>query len=335
MATVRASAPRFRRYDLERNTFLTDDDRKILEHVYRHRLIDAQSIYSLFPNRSQQQFSRRLHALFHEGYLSRPPQQLIRHERIKGSRPLVYALDRKGAREVSAQTGKRVSTFNWLQKNRNIKWWNIEHMLSTTQFMVQLEVAIKFRDDLSLIRLDEILAVYAPESTRRSAQPERFRTPVTFRTYSGEEGIAPDRIFGIRSGDQESFFFLEIDEGTETIEPSTRRQRPSLFFRQSSILKKFVTYANAHAERAHQKHFGIPSFRILTVTTTPRRAGNMAEVCGRHIGSGALAVRPGFFLFSDRETLKGCASDALNAPYLNGFGKEKRGAIYPQSNRKE
>jgi hypothetical protein len=61
----------------------------------------------------------------------------------------------------------------------------------------------------------------------------------------------------------------------------------------------------------------------------------MAEVCGRHIGSGALAVRPGFFLFSDRETLKGCASDALNAPYLNGFGKEKRGAIYPQSNRKE
>ena len=41
MAAIRTSAPRFRRYVLERKISLTDTDRKILEHVYRHRLIDA------------------------------------------------------------------------------------------------------------------------------------------------------------------------------------------------------------------------------------------------------------------------------------------------------
>jgi hypothetical protein len=53
----------------------------------------------------------------------------------------------------------------------------------------------------------------------------------------------------------------------------------------------------------------------------------MAEVCGRYIGSGALTVRPGLFLFGDRETIDELAGDVLKAPYLNGFGKEKRGVV--------
>lgn len=324
MATVRSSAPRFRRYELEGKTLLTDDDQKILEHVYRHRLIDAQSIYSLFPTRSQQQLSRRLHALFHEGYLSRPPQQLIRHEHIKGSRPLVYALDRKGASEIREKNRRRVTSVNWLQKNRQIKWWSIEHTLSITRFMVQLEVAINNRDDLDLIGFDEILEAHAARSTRQAQQPERFRTPVSWHGHKGEEGIAPDRIFGIRVGDQDNYFFLEIDEGTETIEPSVRRQRPVSLFRQSSMLRKFVLYANVHQARVHLKNFGIPSFRVLTVTTTPVRAANMADVCGRYIGSGKLHARPGLFLFYNRQTITDHDGDVLDTPFLNGVGKEKK-----------
>jgi len=193
--------------------------------------------------------------------------------------------------------------------------------------MVNLEVAINKREDLELISFDEILETKAPRSTRRAQQAERFRTPVIWHDYSGEEGIAPDRIFGIRAGDQDNYFFLEIDQGTETIEPSVRRQRPVSLFRQSSMLRKFVLYASVHQARVHQKYFGIPSFRVLTVTTTPTRAANMAEVCGRFINSGELQARPGLFLFFDQQTIADHVGDVLVAPFLNGVGNDRRGVV--------
>jgi hypothetical protein len=321
MPSAGATWKLYSRNDFARPFEFTDDDLALVDYVSQLRLIDSNSLVSLFPDRSSQHLKRRLKLLFENGFLYRPAQQQIRHETIAGSFPKIYALDRKGAKLINDRLGRQVRVDHWLQKNRGIKWWNIEHTLSTAQFQAQLMAAIGRQDELSLLTFDDILAQHAPEKTKRSRQPGRFRTPVTWHGRQSEEGIAPDRIFGVQAPDNDNFIFFENDQGTETIEPSVTRQRSPLFFQHSSILRKLVVYANAFQAMAHRDHFGILAFRVVTVTTTQQRAENMAQVCAAHVCSGAHSVRPGLFLFTDRETLSEHDNNPLAVPYLNGAGK--------------
>ena len=89
------------------------------------------------------------------------------------------------------------------------------------------ECALPRYDGLTFLPFAELLARYAPERTRRAASPDRWRTRVTWRGSTSEEGIRPDRIFALTATGRPApdCYFLENDEGTETIEPSLTRQR--------------------------------------------------------------------------------------------------------------
>lgn len=168
---------------------------------------------------------------------------------------------------------------HWTQKNHGLKLMSIDHALNTSRIVAGLECTLPRYDGLALVPFAELLAQHALERTRKAAVPDRWRTRVAWRGVTSEEGIRPDRIFGLTAPSRPvpDCYFLENDEGTETIEPSLTRQRPAIFFRQNSILRKFALCAATFHNRTHEQRFGIPSFRVLIVTNTPARAAPRAR----------------------------------------------------------
>ena len=140
-----------------------------------------------------------------------------------------------------------------------------------------------------------------PKTTSRGGLQNTLRTKINnWHGYRGEEGTAPDRIFAITANGKRQYFFLEMDAGTETIAPSERRIKAPSFWRDTSLLRKFVIYASAFENQAHQEVFDIPVFRVLTITTTPGRAEAMQEACAAHLKN----IRPGLFLFTDWQSVR-------------------------------
>jgi hypothetical protein len=319
MITTRAPSPRFKRPADQPRLQLTEDDDQILFHVFRHRIINSALIYALFPARSKQKLSRRLQALWQAGYLDRPVQQMERVHVGDGSAPLIYTLDRFGAERLRDRYGVDTSPGRWRQKNREIRGRSIQHALSTTRFMVEVEVAARQHGEVSLLHTDEVFARFKTEQSFQPGARLTLRSKVDWHGYRGEEGTAPDRLFALERPEGLQVFLLEIDQGTETIEPGEHRVRSRSFFRDTSLLRKFVVYANAFKARTHRQQYGVPSFRVLTVTTNRGRVEQMQATYQKHLSREPHGVNPGLFLFTDWQTWqeqagKGCVVE-------NGAGR--------------
>ena len=87
-----------------------------------------------------------------------------------------------------------------------------------------------------------------------------------------EVGLKPDGIFSVKHDGKRnpSNFFLEIDRGTMPIRSTN--------FHRSSILKKYIGYADTHRRGLVKELFGFRNFRVLLVTTTEARAQTMREL---------------------------------------------------------
>lgn len=303
MAQQRAPSPRYRNDDPEPVIRLQEDDLEILWHVYCNRVMDAKSIYLLFPNRSEQGLSRRLNKL-RKGpapFLHRLAQAPNRLAQRNGSDPQAYALARRGADALRAHRGIDIPPQRWTQKNKELRPSTIQHDLATSRFMAQLYRA-------TLEAGEGVRLLYQAEFTDPSQQRSRGGLKNTLRTkitnwygYRGEEGTAPDRIFAISAGGRRHYFFLEMDMGTETIVPNERRLKSASFWRDTSVLRKFVVYASAFETKAHVQELSIPVFRVLTITTKVDRVQAMQDACNRHLKH----VRTGLFLFADSKIITG------------------------------
>lgn len=140
MATLRAPSPRYRKDDPEPAIQLQPDDIEILWHVFCNRVIDAKSIYALFPNRSAQVISRRLNRL-RKGprpFLDRLPQAMNRLQFRRGSDPQAYALATHGAQALRIHRGIELPEHRWAQKNRELRTNTIQHDLATSRFIARL-----------------------------------------------------------------------------------------------------------------------------------------------------------------------------------------------------
>ena len=83
--------------------------------------------------------------------------------------------------------------------------------------------------------------------------------------------------------------------------PNARRIANPRFFEASTFLKKMVIYSCAFRGTAHQRQFGIPTFRVLTVTTSPARVTAMQDAYHQHLTG---LANPGLFLFSTLDALR-------------------------------
>ena len=311
------------------NVEITDDDIAIFWHVYRRRLIEAESIYALLPHRPQDRLRRRLTVLQKARYLwvLDIPGTVLRRREGRGADSRVFALDYQAGKLLNDRFNVKVAVEKWRTKNEALAWKNIPHTLGITDFMVSLDLATRQYPATSLIEFDELLKG-APRTTQKRAQPERFRTEVVWNGKKNPEGIAPDAIFALRNrestqGDRTMYYLYEEDKDNQTLVPGAQVRNSDRFFRQSSILRKFVVYTYAFRNRTHEKWFGFPkAFRVLYVTGSPVRMGNMQAAFREHMMSSPIGAKAGMNLFADRVTLAQHGDDILAMPWQDELGRE-------------
>lgn len=281
--------PRFQRSSQIQPIRLTARDRAILENVQRHRFLRSNHLIALVGG-SPQQVLRRLHRLFHHGYLDRPRSQIDYYR--TGSQAMVYGIGHKGAKFLDPNAALSRRPVEWTAKNRTATRLFIEHTLAVADVMVSFELACRHDDDLELVWHSDELVKWTVE----------VRHAGTLHCI----GVVPDRVFGLRHRSQPAdvaWYFLEADRATMPVE------RQSL--KQTSFARKLLAYYETWRQGVIKHSF--PRFRVLTVTTTPERMRHLIEAhqLVNH-GNGA-----GLLLFTHHGAFK-AQSNLLALEWLDG-----------------
>lgn len=261
--------PRYRRAAGEVSLLLTDRDLDILAAVESHRLLTSEHVQALIDG-SGQQILRRLQKLYHAGYLDRIRPRVVNGG---GSAKMVYAVTNKGVGTLQKEARiARATTTDWNAQNRDLHDFSIRHQLLVSHVRCVVELACKGRSDVRLLFWKEGREMY--DSVEVALAEGYIRVPV-----------APDAYFALEDPKGRMNFFLEADRGTMTVKRFTR---------------KLKAYAAYFKEAKHKDKLGIRYFRVLTVTTSPARSGNLVSDAERHDELRALAR---MFLFSGEENI--------------------------------
>jgi hypothetical protein len=126
-----------------------------------------------------------------------------------------------------------------------------------------------------------------PSISIRSFQRENADLKAVWEHERRRFYVNPDAFFILRDesrpeGRQNAAYFLEADRSTMTLK---------------RLLEKYVYYSLMYTDRVHQEVFGIPSFRVLTVTKSLERAQGLHRL----VNAGDSPIPPehrGFFYFT-------------------------------------
>ncbi len=273
--------PRFNRSPAIAAIRLTERDRQILRHVHHHRFLRSDQLMALMPG-SRQQLLRRLHLLYHHGFLERPRCQIDYYHR-SGSRTMAYGLGNKGAGLLKRELSLPSQHFHW-PTQAGVARLFLEHSLMISDFMVRLEVACRARTDVHLLDVEEL------DATGKKRSPFQWKVEIR----RGQTcGVVPDAVFGLEfanlpAGRNRLWYFLEADRGTMPVQ----RQRLD----QSSIRRKFLAY-QATWSQGLLRRMSMARFRVLTVTTSAQRLASMQSACR------SLPRGHGLFLFAEQAEL--------------------------------
>jgi len=235
---------------------LTKRDIMIIRLVWDCRYLTRLQIQRfLFPSQEKGKehsrkniVTKRLMLLYHSGYLDRlhPPVASSR-----GSSPIVYCLDRKGAGLLAAELGVDMPALLWSKRQRERGFLFLEHTLTINDFRIAVTLAGK-QDGYEILRwLDERLL-------RKAEAREGLKEIALWVAKGGS--ILPDAYFTLKVDGKKAGFFVEVDRGKT---PGRR------------IRRKVRIYREYYASGLYEQHFHRKSLRILTVTTSDRRLGNL------------------------------------------------------------
>jgi protein involved in plasmid replication-relaxation len=244
----------------------TPRDLEILRQVAEHRFIKSEWLVKLVGG-SKQQVLRRLHLLYHHGYLERPRAQLdYYHE--GGSHSLVYGLASRGAGRLRRDLDMPFERMDWTNRNKSVGRLFLEHTLMVSSYMAALELDCHKRSNVRLIYAHEL-----PKPADRGNHREPFRWTVDL-PGKRRVGIVPDKIFAIETSNKDGriermHYFLEADRGTMPIE---RRD-----LRQSCVLRKLKAYQETFTSGVHRARLQMQRFRTLILATSSDRRKNITE----------------------------------------------------------
>lgn len=139
-----------------------------------------------------------------------------------------------------------------MEKNREVGDRYIQHTLMISNFRVCLTLALRNMPDVNLL-------FWTRENPQELKDYVYFREGVSQRKLS----IVPDGFFGIEDPKGKMYFFLEADRSTMT---NTR------------FLNKMRAYWLWWKQGGQRKRFGIENFRVLTITRSKQRMGNLIKV---------------------------------------------------------
>jgi len=217
-------------------------DIALLQDLSSYRFLNTVQIAALY-NRGTRNLQRRLHDLYHSGYIDRPPQQnlvgLMNHH-------IVYGLGIKGA-EVLFADAERDEKIRLVKQNRETTFPYIAHALMISQFRASLTLAL--REHPAKPKIEKWLQGY------------ELKDALALRGTNPE--LVPDAFFTIGEGENALDFFLEADRSTMP------RER---------VLDKLKIYWKWHREKSQEKILGINNFRVLTITKSEERAENLRKI---------------------------------------------------------
>jgi hypothetical protein len=310
MATMEMTIRRRKRF--ERSALpipmqLTERSLRLLAEVGRHRFLSSAQLV-LLDTGSPQNVLRLLRALYDNGYLDRPRQQLWSMF-IQGPQAMVYGLAPKGVRALREHGYLLHGEGDWTERhNRRGGAIFIEHTLAVAKFLTAVEVSCRARTDVELVRDHEIIAD-APEVTRRAREPLRWVVRPD-RSKNETWSVVPDGLFALSFADgSAAYFALELDRGTIPIVRNSNDHH--------SIIRKFEIYYQGWRANRHVEQFGVKQMRVLMVTESAERVSNMLSAIDKITdGKGS-----NFFLLIDQTKLEG--ADPLEVEWTSG----KRNAV--------
>jgi hypothetical protein len=307
---ARARGRLFERPEAPRPFRITPRDLTLLSNLARLRLASGEQLAAL-DGGSGQNVSRALLVLWEHDYVERLLGQVERRLLYKGSFPIIYGLTRPGAwllRKHGYDVRRRL--LYETDKQRRAGWRFIEHRVGITDFMVQLELACRTRQDLTLIERKEVV-----ETSARTNRDRRVRLTAKIWIDGARSPVSvdPDEFFGLRfrENSEERYFMFELDRGEM---PVIRHKSKE----QTYFAKKLMVYHEANRVGEHVRGLGIPNFRVATVTTSAERVAQMIEA-QNEITNGRGS---NMFLFVDRASL--AASNPLDVIWTTGKGRRVR-----------
>lgn len=257
-----------------------------MQQVHRHRFLRSSHILALIPG-SDQQCLRRLKLLYHHRYLERPTSQRDGYH-YGGSQKMVYGLGDKGAALLKTEPSDFFEEVRYDDNNRSVKRIFLEHTLLVSDIMVAIELSCR-KAGIRFVSEDELAA-----EIRSSRKRELFEWSVNLQS-GAKLTAAPDRVFALESTGTDGmkrrgYFFLEADRGTM---PVIRKN-----FLQTSFHRKLLAYEATWTQQIHEKRFGFPRFRVVTVITSAARVKSLLDACAK------LERGHGLFLFADQSILQ-------------------------------
>ena len=203
---------------------------------------------------------RSLRVLFDHGYLDRPAAHLVTVP-LKGTRPLVYALGKRGARALREHGHHINDQIDWTEKNKRAGTIFVEHTLEIADFMTALELSCRAGSGAELVHEREIIAA-APDATRAAREPLRWQIERVERGRKVMLSVVPDGLFALRfADDTAAYFLLEIDRGTI---PINRTDTDGSAAWRKNIAFKLATYYEGWRAERHVQQFGVKQLRVLT-----------------------------------------------------------------------
>ena len=309
--------------------------------IARRGGIRSDQLNDLFPDIPTVPFGRIVRNLIKNRFAFRPKQQQELHNNVSGSLPSYIMPAPRGVQLHTAFFADPVATPKYTVDNDQMTWGYIRHQFTTTSTMLNYQTGALTVSDLAFMTEPDLWTRYASDSALnqpifnindyptlmahdfiknppqlqpgRSAKiPLELSAKLDWSVHTpGQSGLTtltvpvktrPDGYFAHQLTTPD-FFFVESDEGTETILPGKSIRHSLQLFYQTSLFAKYLVYIAAFRKRSHRRQFGIPSFRVITITTNPRRVGQIIDRLYPILTCPPLNIHPDFLWFTDCETL--------------------------------
>lgn len=242
---------------------ITSRDIVVLTDLYKYKYLSVPQIQRLhFP--SLQTTYRRLRAMVKLGYL--------KNFSIADIPESVYFLTLSGAELVASNLGVATKELNLNRISRTPKdHYFLQHFIKINDFRIALSLACQKED--SPIKLAGFIPEhYGQQQVSTGAAKYIKDTICDINDASQNLSHTPDGVFAVRREQGAALFFLETDNGTETV---SNEQKGVL-----KAIKFYFSYLSTEKYQRYQEDFNcspFKAFRVLFVTTSASRVANIRQ----------------------------------------------------------
>lgn len=234
-------------------------DYLILGLLDEYRFLDTLMLWHLvklsYPEMKFDALKHRLHALWRNQFIDRPPEQLTIF--IKNNDfHLISCLTEKGARVVAERLGRDFEKTLWRVNQERANFRLLEHQLAISRFRAAIQLSNAFEILLWLHDRQFSKSV----TFRIETQEQKYLFQASYIGEQTTRKVEPDSFFILKDNRKTQAYTLEIDRGT-----ASRKALARKYLAYYKMLKALQQQRPLLIEGQEIKHF-----RVLTVTPNER-----------------------------------------------------------------